>query len=113
MINPFGYPHVEKMKARWQSRVRRPASRWLSAIPLPDGRDARGLRRTALYTELARIQVPGIAAHMGAAELLATYEAALISKAEAVMRAEHRKWEGAGDALLRRAAEAIGLQGCS
>lgn len=55
-------------------------------LVLPDGRRADTLRRDELYRVLERASVPGLTPHMGKAELLGVYEAAVISRAEAMRR---------------------------
>ena len=57
-------------------------------LMLPDGSRADALRVAELHRALAAIGVPGISPAMGKPALLAAYEAAMLAKQEAELRAE-------------------------
>jgi hypothetical protein len=75
-------------------------------LQLPDGRNAESLRLAPLFHELARLRIPGINANLGKQDLIAKYEAAVISKAEALQR--NSKTKGTINQFMREAADQIG-----
>ena len=78
-----------------------------SELTLPDGTPVESLRVGTLHNVLAALGIPDISSSMPKNELIAHYEAALIAKAEAMARAEHKKWDGPSDSILRRTAAAL------